>query len=382
MEEKKQKSFYSLAKFPTYEILMEGQIASAGAHQAKLIEKFKKNSKYIKHQFIALKVIYAILFTFLPILPMYGYLESIDRLNQGTYSINTIFFVSSFLLMVYFGTTTLYLLMLGMVSTSSFMSGNSFKWLQTLPFSKQNLKKIGIMTILRNLDLPLLILIAGLPVVMLIITGDILMFFICIGVSIVAVILSFSILVLVGEKMSYLFSESKSKSKRASTVRLITMLGYFIIMFSSGFMFAWGINAGEALFDVFSTSDPPLILIIVLSLIPFLFAPAFFLSLYTVQYQLNPILILTSITGFALSIVLTWVIFKIAQRALHSAISTEIKVKEEKKRVIEFEVKATSPIKSYLRKDIVSSTRDIQSFMFIFFPIFYPLILVFSMTGL
>ena len=37
MEEKKQKSFYALAKYPTYENLMEGQIASAGAHQAKLI---------------------------------------------------------------------------------------------------------------------------------------------------------------------------------------------------------------------------------------------------------------------------------------------------------------------------------------------------------
>jgi membrane protease YdiL (CAAX protease family) len=96
----------------------------------------------------------------------------------------------------------------------------------------------------------------------------------------------------------------------------------------------------------------------------------------------NPILILTSITGFILSILLTWAIFKIAQRALHIAISTEIKVKEEQKKVIEFEVETTSPIKSYLRKDIVSSTRDIQSFMFIFFPIFYPLILVFSMTGL
>ena len=55
-----QKSFYSIAKFTTYEILMDGQIASAGAHQSRLLEKFKKNKNYIKHQFIALKVVFSI----------------------------------------------------------------------------------------------------------------------------------------------------------------------------------------------------------------------------------------------------------------------------------------------------------------------------------
>ncbi|MFX1324262.1 MAG: hypothetical protein ACFE8N_04850, partial [Promethearchaeota archaeon] len=37
---------------------------------------------------------------------------------------------------------------------------------------------------------------------------------------------------------------------------------------------------------------------------------------------------------------------------------------------------------AYIRKDLVSSTRDIQSFMFIFFPIVYPVIMIFSMIGL
>ncbi|MFW9880495.1 MAG: lysostaphin resistance A-like protein, partial [Candidatus Thorarchaeota archaeon] len=41
----------------------------------------------------------------------------------------------------------------------------------------------------------------------------------------------------------------------------------------------------------------------------------------------------------------------------------------------------TSKIKAYIRKDLVSTTRDMQSFMFIFFPIFYPLVLVFILQG-
>jgi membrane protease YdiL (CAAX protease family) len=381
MEEAKLK-YYKLARYPVYEILMEGQIASAGAHQAKLLEKFKKNKKYIKHQYLALKFVFAFLFVFLPIFPLFTFLESANKVGQGTHSINTILFVSSLALMIFFGMTVLYMLMLGMVSTSSYMSGNAFKWLQTLPFSKNNLKKLGLMTIFRNLDIPLIILFAGFPIITLIATQDIYTFLISLPVSLITVIFSFSILVRIGEKMSSLFSESKSKSKRASLMRTITMLGYFIIMFSTGFTFSFGINAVEGLFDVFSTTEPPLILIISLSMIPFLFSPAFLVSLATIQFQVHPILIFSTLTGFVLTIVLTWALLKGTQRALHSAISTEIKTEEVEKREIEFELKSLSPMAAYIRKDVVSSTRDIQSFMFVFFPIFYPLIIIFSMIGL
>ncbi len=381
MEEKKQRSFYSLAKYPIYEIIMESQMASAGAHQAKFIEKLKKNKNYIKHQALALKIVFSILFLFLPLLPLVAYFQIRD--NLGLYSINTIFFISSFLFMIFFGITVMYMLMFGMISTGSFMSGNAFKWLQTLPFSKKSLKKIGVMTLFRNLDIPLIILIVAFPIIMLIITQDFIMFLVCLVASIVNVIFSFSILVIIGEKMSFLFSESKMKSKNANIIRTVTMLGYFIIMFCTSFIISWGINATIGLFAIFATNEPSFILIIILSLIPFLFAPAFLVSLTNLQFQVHPILILTTLTGFALSIVLTWALFKVAQRALHSAISTEIKtVKMEKKREIQFEINPISPIKAYFRKDIVSSTRDIQSFMFIFFPIFYPLIMILSMAGL
>ena len=380
MEEQKQKSFYSIAKYPTLEILMESQMASAGAHQAKFVEKLKKNKNYIKHQSWALKIVFSFLFLFLPLLPLVTYFQITD--NMGIYSINTIFFVSSFLFMIFFGMTLMYMLMFGMLSTGSFMSGNAFKWLQTLPFSKKSLKKIGLWALFRNLDIPLIVLTVGFPIIMLIATQDIIIFLICLVVSVVNVIFSFSILVIIGEKISFLFSESKMKSKNANIIRTVTMVGYFVIMFGTSFIFSWGISAVESFFLVFSTNEPSFILIIFFTLIPFLFAPAFLVSLNTLQYQVHPILMLTTLTGFALSIVLTWAIFKIAQRALHSAISTEIKVEKVERKEIQFELKPTTPIKAYLRKDISSSTRDIQSFMFLFFPIFYPLIMILTMMGI
>jgi len=381
MEEEKLK-YYRLARYPVYEVLMEGQIASAGAHQSKLLEKFKKNNKYIKHQYLALKFVFGFLFIFLPVLPLIIFLQSTDYINAGTYPLNSIFFVSAFSLMIFFGTTLLYTLMFGMVSTSSFMSGNAFKWLQTLPFSKKNLKKLGLMTIFRNLDIPLIILISGFPIITLIATQDIFLFLVSIPVSILNVMFSFSILAIIGEKMSYIFSETKAKSKKANLVRTVTMLGYFVIMFTTSLIFSLGINAVVNLFDVFSVTEPSFILMMILSLIPFLFAPSFLVSLTNIQFQTHPILILTTLIGFTLSVILTWVLFKTAQRALHSAISTEIKTAKVERKEVEFEIKSISPIKSYIRKDLVSSTRDIQSFMFIFFPIFYPLIMIFSMIGL
>ena len=232
LEENNKKSFYSLAKFTTHEILMEGQIASAGAHQARLLEKFKKNKNYIKIQFLALKIVFAILFVFFPILPLTTYLQ-IDN-SLVSYAPNSIAFITSFMLGIYFGITFLYMLMFGMVSTSSFMSGNSFKWLQTLPFSKKEMRKIGFMTLFRNLDLPLIVSIFAFPIIMLIGTQNFLIFITSFLVSVLNVIFNFSLLVIIGEKLSFLFSESKGQSKKVNTVRLITMFGYFSAAFGSG----------------------------------------------------------------------------------------------------------------------------------------------------
>ena len=57
----KKLSLFSLAKYTNLEIMMESQYISAGAHQAKLLEKFEKNKNYIRNQSIAMKVISAFL---------------------------------------------------------------------------------------------------------------------------------------------------------------------------------------------------------------------------------------------------------------------------------------------------------------------------------
>ncbi|MFX0028839.1 MAG: type II CAAX prenyl endopeptidase Rce1 family protein [Candidatus Hermodarchaeota archaeon] len=379
MERETQKSYYSIAKYTTYEILMDGQIASAGAHQARLIEKFKRNKNYIKNQFLALKIIFSLLLVFIPIIPLVTYLGF--KSESSSYTINSISFLSSYLFVIYFGMTLLYTIMFGMVSTSSFMSGNSFKWLQTLPFSKKQIKKIGFMTLFRNIDVPLIILIAAFPIIMLIGTQNFLIFLASFLVSFLNTIFNFSLLIVIGEKLSFIFSESKGKSKRVNLLRTITMLGYFVMAFGSGMIFSVGFSAFDSFHTRFLINEPPTILNIILSLIPVFFATSYFITLSMAPTQFPIELLSSTLIGFTIFIFITWGVFKLAQRALRTTISTEIIIGETKKEDISVEITQQSTIMAYIRKDLVSATRDMQSFMFLFFPIFYPLILVFSMQG-
>jgi membrane protease YdiL (CAAX protease family) len=381
MGEEKQKglSTYAIAKRVCHEVLIEGQIASSGAHQARLIEKFKKDTNYIKHQFLVLKFVFAFLFAFLPIVPLFTYF-GIEE-SFGSLSSNSISLISSLTFGIYFSITILYMLMFGMVSTSSFMSGNAFNWLRTLPFSKKDIRKIGLMSLFRNIDIPLIVLIAGLPITMLIGTQNILIFIVSLFISIVNVVFNFSLLVIIGEKLSFLFSESKGKSKKVNLIRIITMIGYFTIAFGSGIIFSFGISFIDTILEGFKTTDPPFMINIILSLIPFPFAPAYFVSLSTNPLQVSPELLLSTLIGLALFILLTLILLRSASRALRTTISAEIKIETVEQKIVEVEVKPTSPIKAYIRKDLISSTRDLQSFMFIFFPIFYPLIMIFSTQG-
>ncbi|KKK43728.1 MAG: CAAX amino terminal protease self- immunity [Candidatus Lokiarchaeum sp. GC14_75] len=371
--------FYRLAKYPTYEVLMEGQIASAGAHQARLIEKFKKNKNFIKHQFLTLKIVFSFLFVFLPLIPLVTYMEITD--SFGLLTPNSIPFISSLMFGIYFIMTFLYMLMFGMISTSSFMSGNSFLWLQTLPISKKNLKKIAFMTLFRNLDLPLIILIVSFPIFMLIGTQNFLIFLTSILVSFLNVLFNFCLLVLIGQKLSFLFSESKGKSKRVNIVRVLTMLGYFLIAFGSGLILTFGLSSIDILLENFKTNEPPILFNIILSLIPFPFAPGYLLSLSSIPNQFPSVLLLSTLIGITFFIILIWRLYMVAIHALRRTISTETEIVEVKKKTVKVEVKPKSSIRAYLRKDLISATRDIQSFMFLFFPIFYPLIMVFTLQG-
>ena len=386
MEEQKFKS-YSLSKYTNYEIFLESQIQSAGAHQARFLEKLEKNANFIRNMTIMMKVIYSFFFVVLPILPLITYLQLVDYLYSGTYTIGTILFVSSFLFGIFFALVIMYLIFLGMLPISSLMTGNAFKWLQTLPIPKKNLKKLGFMTIFRTLNIPLIVLGAAFPIFMLIVTQNIFLFFVCIALSILSLIFSFSVLIIVSERLSRILNNPNRQSKKASLAKILSMAGYFIIAMGSGFILSWGISAIDDLLIIFATFEHIDILNFILSLIPYPFAPGYLISLITAPDQIPIGLFFTTIIGFTMFILITWGTYKVAIRNLISATSAEVKgikagelfiVPEEE---IQVEIKTKSPLKSYIQKDLITASRDFQTLMFLIMPIIIPLFMIFSFVG-
>ncbi len=378
--------FYSLAKYINREVFLDSQLQSAGANQSRLLEKYEKKHKTIKHQTIAIKLVYAFLFGFITIIPIFAYLEIIVTPDNAQISTETLILGSSVLFGIYFVMLLLYTMLLGLISTSSFMSGKVFEWLRTLPLSKKDIKKLGFTTIFRSFDLPMIMAVITFPIVMFIITQNPLFFLICIVSSFLNMIFSFSVLIILGERVSRVFNNMDVKSKKARIAQIITMAGYFLLAFGTGFVVQFALSTIQDLLNVFANYEHILLLNLILSLIPYPFGSGYLLSASLFLGKVHPELIITSFIGFGLFILLTWGVYKVALRNLRSMIAGDLNGRKAQTTTvipveeIQVEIKTISPIKSYIRKDLTLASRDFQTLMFFVMPIIMPIVMILSMN--
>jgi len=386
LEEKKGLKLFSLSKFTNFEMIMDSQLASSGAHQAKILEKYAKNNKYIRNQAISLKFISALLMVLMPLLSIIMYFEIMENMDPF-YPIQGRIFVFSFFVLISLVISILYLFLFGLFTTSSLMSGSAFKWLHTLPLSRKDLKKLGFMTLFRNLNVQMIVMTFAFPIILLILTQNIFAFFMCLISSFLITIFGGSILIIVAEKFSRVFSESNRQSSKANLLRMVSLMGFFIIAFGSSFIMQFGLNAIYDLIATFSLNPPTMGLNMILSMIPLPFAPGYLVSLSLAPDQAPLSLWGSSLVGMGLLAGLTFLTYKIAIKSLSSVATFEVdysKTKKDAKKKIKptlIEVKSTSPLMSYIRKDLISSTRDYQSLIFVLMPLVYPVILIFSMQS-
>lgn len=386
---KELRELYSLAKIINYEVFLDAQLQSAGSRQANFLETLEKRKSYIKISIIAMKIIYAGVFAFLPIFPLFVYFGIRDYLASstiGTPSPNSVVFTGSIFFSIYFGLVFLYLLLLGILNISSYMSGNSFQWLQTLPFKQERLKRLGFISVFRSFDLPLIVLVFSLPIIMGIAIRNLFLAIICLLTSIPNVLFSFSLLIFLGERMSRILY-SPGITKKKSIIRTLTMLSYFIMAFSLGFIVQLAFNSVGFLFEQFSKLENATTLNYIFSLIPYPFAPSYLISIIVSEQPVPIGLVITSLIGFAIFVIIAWGVYRIAIKSLKSVVAFEEKKTMEKdvKRLetIEVKVETKPPIRSFIRKDLATAARDIQTFMFILMPIVLPFItLMSSLAGI
>ncbi|GAJ01279.1 unnamed protein product, partial [marine sediment metagenome] len=143
-----------------------------------------------------------------------------------------------------------------------------------------------------------------------------------------------------------------------------------------------------SLIDNFSINPPSMDLNILLSFIPLPFAPGYLVGLSLAPGQVPLNLWISSLLGTGILAVIAFLMYKVAIKSLNSVATIEkdsAKIKKKSKTItktIEIEIKTISPVKSYIRKDLISSTRDYQSLIFILLPLLYPIILIISMQAL
>ncbi|MBA7511723.1 hypothetical protein ES705_03719 [subsurface metagenome] len=385
-------TLYKLAKFTNLEITMEGQVQSSGANQARLMEKYKKNKSSIKQQVIAIKIVFAVMLLFISFLPISTYLEAKGALGNPLISADSVLIPGSILFGAFFIMQLLYLTMLGMFSIAAMMSGEAFRWYETLPISKDKLRKLGFMTVFRNLDIGLITMTLAFPIIMFIISLNIILALIAVFISIINVMFSFSVLVLIAERISRVLKVSEAGSKKATLIRIFTMLSYMIVIFSAIFFIQGIITASRDFFYLSASLEIPFLVKILMSLIPYPFAPGYLLTLAIEPTSFSAIFWITTIIGVALSILLTRFVYKRALKAMWivtSSAALETKKKTTSKKTAEKEIevliKIRSPIKAYIRKDLSTTTRDMQTFMFVIMPFILPfmiLIITMSSSGL
>jgi len=379
----KELGLYKLAKYTNLEIVMEAQIQSSGANQARVIEKYKKNKGSIKQQAFALKLVFAMMLLLIAVLPISTYFEVEFMLNNQSVNPDSVLIPGSILFGAFNLMQLLYLVMLGMFAIGAMMSGDTFRWYETLPLSKKRLKKLGFMTVFRNLDVGLFTMMLAFPIIMFAISLNILLALVVLVISVINVMFSFSVLVLIAGKISRVLKISEAGSKKATFIRIFTMLSYMVVILSASLFVQWITTSAGAFFAMTTSLDIPLIVNIIVSLIPYPFSSGYLITMTMEPSSFSPILWVSALVGVGLFILLTYFTYKSALRTMRtvtSSSSLEAKQSSSSKKIskkpIVVLIEPRTPIKAYIRKDLSTATRDIQTFMFMIMPLIIPFMML------
>ena len=385
MTSKDHLSLYKLAKYTNLEIVMEAQVQSSGANQAKLMEKYKKNKNSIKSQAFAMRLVYGVMLAFLTVIPLFTTLRLVEFFNDLFVSTGSVLLTGSILFSTFFGIQLIYLILLGMFSIGAMMTGETFKFFETLPISSEKRRKLGFFTVLRNLDVGLVIMMVGLPTMIIIITQNIILTIVSIIISLGSTILSFSILVLFASKISQIFKVQEAGSKKSTIIRIVTMLSYLLMAFSMSFFLQWAVNAAFDLFTLVSSFENIDFLNYFFSLIPFPFAPSYLITMLVDPARFSMLQWLFTIIGNLLFGITTYLLYKKAISSMRIVTSSaamdskQILKKIAFKKVTKTEIIIRKPIIAYFRKDLSTATRDFQTLMFLIMPLILPFVYVFSL---
>ena len=372
-------NLYSLSKLTIKEILIEEQIEYLGEFRFRSFKLYLTNQKALKRKLITSKILGAFIFGILPIIPLLSYFQILEHITSNPASIRIILFGGSIIFGVYFLLQFFNFFLMAVLNITRIMSGRIFDWYRTLPISREKLRKLIMLTIIRSSDIPLIVITFALPVLMFIGTQNLIIALVSFGVSILNTIFSFCVVVLFGERLNRILDINESGSKKTNKIRLINMISYIIIIIGSIFLIQWSFTALEGFFDWFVSINYNSIVILILSMIPFPLSSGFLISSFIAPTYVPLHIWYNILVGSGLFIILIYFVYNKALREIKKRASLKFKTSF-KSNVFdkELKIKFDTPVIAYIRKDLLITFRDLKTFLSVIMPIILSFIFVFT----
>ncbi len=368
-------SLFSLSQLTANEILVEEQVGKLENVRFRYFKRFLSSQKFFKRKVLMSKILGAIIFGILPIIPLITYFEMISFINEGYVSIERILFAGSILFGIYMLFQFFNFFLMAMLNTMKILSGTIFEWLETLPISRTKLKKLILLTIIRSLDIPLIAITVAFPIIMLIGTQNLIIFLICLGVSTLDTIFSLALLILFSERLNRILNINNIGAKKTHIIRLSNLASYIIIVGGSVFLIQWALNSADNFFLAFARSQFPTLIVMILSLIPYPFAPGYLISSFISPNWIPISIWFNILIGFCLFLILVYLIYEQSIKGIQKSSFSTNKI-DNKKNVIksstqksQITIKIRSPVRAFIRKDYIIASRNLKSFLSFIMPI-------------
>ncbi len=377
-------SLLSLVRYTKNELLLESFLQAKGEHRYRILERYKKKGRSLKLKVIITKIIYAVIFGILPIMPLLTYFQIIENLIESPVSIESIIFFGSILFTLYFSLQFFNFFLMGLLESGMIMSGIIFRWLETLPISRDKLHKLAYLTIFRSFDIPMIVIVLGFPIAILVGTQNILIFFVALGISLLNIIFSFNLLIIFGERLNCVLDFNKGSSKRSLLIRLFHILSYLIVILGSIYIIQWVFSSLDEIFRLIIELEYPSMVNLILSMIPYPFNPSYLFSRIITFNQGSLESWVSIFIGLGLFIILTWWSHLKASKTLKKITYTKYRNTNKDGRSelvgneIHIRIKTHSPIEAYLRKDLSAASHDLKTLLSMIMPIILSCIFSFS----
>ena len=377
---------YKTSKKIFKEAVLHAQILSAGSNQQRYLERIEKD-KMARSPDIIYKILATVYIASLTAIPLVSVFTMYSQIANGV-NIEWINFAGGIVMGIFFLFQIVILLVFALFLSWGIMSGGPYEWLHTLPFDRKQIEKLGFLTFARSINVQLIVMTLVLPVGIAVAVGVslgvYLGFWKVLSIVLITILLSVTttcfnlgILVILGRKLAIVMEEYDVASKKASLIRILTMLSYILVSMFVVTAIQLGIQQLGPFFGLNGLSIGNSILLSdIISFIPYPFSGGYLLTMFLLDFNgVSTITVLGSITGFILFCIITFFVMRKALRTLRNISSPEIKRKEflKKKTTVEDIVsKKTTPIKAFFKRDLSIITREMQQIIVLILPIMIP----------